>query len=102
MLWESKARVLIDFSVGAGMMVKSALKQGIKVLGICHNEAHITAVKRIVREYIVESVKSGEHGFAPPDKDEKLAALKPARLVAYEKQDDIAFWGVSFRLKTQN
>ena len=85
--------MLIDFSVGAGMMIKSALKQGIKVLGICHNEAHITAVKRIVREYIVESVKSGENGFAPPDKDMKLAALKPARLVAYEKQDDVAIWG---------
>lgn len=90
MLWEAKARVLIDFSVGAGMMVKSALTQGIKVLGVCHNNAHCKTVRRIIREFIVESIKTGQHNFAPADKEARLQALKPARLVVYEQQDRVA------------
>ena len=86
-LWEFSARVLVDFTPGAGQMMKAALMLSVKVFGICHNAAHVQVLRNILRSYIMSDIKGNQPSkFAPADKDELLKAAKPARLTLYETQ----------------
>ena len=86
-LWEFSARVLVDFTPGAGQMMKAALMLSVKVFGICHNAAHVQVLRNILRSYIMSDIKGNQPSkFAPADKDELLKAAKPARLTWYETQ----------------
>lgn len=84
-LWETSARVLIDFTPGAGMMAKTALMMGIKTVAVCHNAAHVKTLQGILKNYIRANMGSNAH-LAVPDKADRLNAAKPARLGVWETQ----------------
>ena len=86
LLWENGARVLVDFSPGAGMLSKTALSLGIKVVCVALNDAHKSCLNRLLHSYIRGNVEADVPGFVPADKASKIDELKPKRLAVYEKQ----------------
>ena len=78
--------MLIDFTPGAGMMIKASLASYLKVIAVAHNKHHADALKSIIVEYVTQQILAGASGFSPAQKDEELAALKPARLKKWETQ----------------
>lgn len=85
-LWETSARVLVDFTPGAGTMIKSALMMSVKCIAVCLNEHHQRILKDILRSYIVNEMQGVSSKHAPADKQERLNSVKPARLLAWEAQ----------------
>ena len=49
LLWESRARVLVDFTPGAGMALKTALTLGVKSLAIGHTPEHVKLLTSLMR-----------------------------------------------------
>ena len=85
-LWENSTRVLVDFTPGAGGMVKAALMMYIKIIVVCHNAAQVRVLRDILRAFVLEDVKQSSSRFAPVDKKERLEACKPDRLKKHETQ----------------
>lgn len=89
-LWETKARVLIDFTPGAGMMAKSAAMLSIKMVLVTHNELHSQALTNILVDFIVADFKAQANyamsKFAPSDVTSRIEGLKPERLVKFLAQ----------------
>ena len=86
LLWENGARVLVDFSPGAGMLSKTALSLGIKVVCVALNDAHKSCLYRLLQTYIRDNVEADVPGFVPADKASRIDEIKPKRLTVYEKQ----------------
>lgn len=85
-LWENSTRVLVDFTPGAGGMVKAALMMAIKIILVCHNAAQVRVLRDILRAFVLEDMKQSSSRFAPVDKKERLEACKPDRLKKHETQ----------------
>ena len=86
LLWEASARALIDFTPGAGMMVKASFMMNIKSIVVCHNDAHVKVLKKLLIDYVAEDVAKEDSRFAPADKAEVLANARPARLALFDSQ----------------
>ena len=56
LIWESRARVLVDFTPGAGMALKTAMSLGVKCLGICHTPEHNKVLTGLLREWIKNKI----------------------------------------------
>ena len=86
MLWENHARVLVDFSPGSGMMARTALAMGVKVVLVCLNDAHMQYLKKSLVSYIRAAIEGNNTAFCPADKQERLDQLQPARLKVWHEQ----------------
>lgn len=84
LLWETNARVLVDFTPGPGSLITAALAMQIKTVAIVHNLAHKKALMTICCNFIRAQIAANNMAFTPQDKNERMEALKPARLRAYE------------------
>ena len=58
-LWESRARVLIDFSPGSGGCIRAAMLMNTKCIAVAHNAAHQTALEVILKDFILGQVREG-------------------------------------------
>ena len=85
-LWESSARVLVDFSPGAGTLAKTAIAMGLKSILVCHNPAHVKVLTRLLCTDVVADIKDSNSKYSPKDLKERIDALKPERLVAWENR----------------
>ena len=65
------------------MLAKIGLLMSVKSLLVCHNEAHIVVLQRILTKYVLENM-STVAALNPPDKEKRLAEIKPARLAQWE------------------
>ncbi|CAK0856763.1 unnamed protein product [Prorocentrum cordatum] len=83
------ARVLINFTPGAGHMIKAAFMLSVKSIVVRHNEAHVKVLSDVLRAHLLDEIqKSGPASsrFLPADKDERLEKCKPERLKLCEMQ----------------
>lgn len=85
LLWESGAKVLVDFTPGAGMMCRAALLMKIKIICVCLNAAHQKVFKNLMLEWLTKQIVAG-NAIAPVEKEKLLAEAKPARLTQWEVQ----------------
>ena len=89
-LWESKARVSINFTPGSGAVEKAALGLGIKCIVICHNDAHVKTLKAILSKFICDDYAQNSDPslsrFATPDLKVDCQSVKVERLTLYESQ----------------
>ena len=85
-LWETAARVLVDFTPGAAMMIKAALASFVKVIAVAHNEAHSKTLMSITKDYVMDQVKNEVPRYAPADKAQRMVNIKPRRLSKWETQ----------------
>ncbi|CAK0892141.1 unnamed protein product [Prorocentrum cordatum] len=88
-LWGAGARVSINFTPGAGHVIKAAIMLSVKSIVVCHNEAHVKVLSDVLRAHLLDEIqKSGPASsrFLPADKDERLEKCKPDRLKLYEMQ----------------
>lgn len=86
-IWESKARVLIDYTPGAGAMAKAALMLNVKAILVAHNEHHKKLLARILTSWVSSDMKSSPSSqFRPQDADKRLEDLLPEGLVMYREQ----------------
>ena len=86
LLWETRARVLVDFTCGAGMAIKAALTLGVKCVGICNNSDHVKLLACLLREWIKQKLEEKNQMICPADLWKDIAAAKDQRLVMYESQ----------------
>ena len=85
-MWENNARVMVDYTCGAGMAARAALLMGVKCVLVAHNAFHASVVRRPMIEFISRCAKAKNRCVSPPDAESRLAAAKPARLVAWLSQ----------------
>ena len=89
-LWESKARVLIDFTPGAAMMGKAALMLNVKSILATHSDHHSKMLKKILVDFVLGDLKSQTHTalskYAPADYQARMGTLKPERLAKWLSQ----------------
>lgn len=86
LIWETSARVIIDYCPGSGMMTKGAMMMGCKSILVAHNPAHVKVLQGILKTYVRSQIDAGNTTFSPADKDQRVKDLKPKKLVAYESQ----------------
>ena len=86
LLWETRARVLVDFTPGAGMAIKAALILGVKCVGICNNSEHAKLLASLLREWIKQKLEEKNNMICPADLWSDIAAAKDQRLARYESQ----------------
>ena len=87
-IWETDARKIIDFSPGAGTLLRAGLMMHCKGIAICHNQAHEKTLRRLLVDYVVAdlSKKRELSKFAPPDMRDRFNKAKPERLIQHESQ----------------
>ena len=86
LLWESNARVLVDFGVGAGMFVRSALLLGLKTIAFCFNQDHLRTVTKLLFDWIRMQLVGKNAGIMPSDYNARLEAVRDQRLVAWREK----------------
>ena len=86
LLWETRARGLVDFTCGAGMAIKAALTLGVKCVGICNNSDHVRLLVCLLREWIKQKLEEKNKMICPADLWNDIDAAKDQRLVRYESQ----------------
>ena len=85
-LWESSARVLVDYGVGGGMAIRCALTMHVKVVGICFNADHIRVVKKNTLDWILKQLQARKSNLAPSDFDARLENARDPREVQWASQ----------------
>ena len=87
-LWETKAKVLVDFTPGAGMMAKASLMMGTKVIMVVHSEQRGKVLQSILLDFVVGDLQCNKTAskYAPQDFQARLDALKPALLSKFMSQ----------------
>ena len=86
LLWESDARVFVDFSGATGLATRSAITLGIKVVAILNNRAHLDIFKQLTLEWLVSLIKAKNIQVTPNNFEQRVQELKGPRLLAYEQQ----------------
>ena len=86
LLWESNARVLVDFTPGAGLALKTALTMGVKCIAIGNNTDHVKLLTTLLREWIRKKIEEQNPRLTPPDLGSQINELKNPRLLKYEQQ----------------
>ena len=87
-MWETHARVVVDFTPGAGMLWRTALMMSAKAIAIVHNDKHMKAIKSILKKYVVDDyvVNGTSTKFATPGMQDAITDKKPKRLIKWEGQ----------------
>jgi hypothetical protein len=90
LVWEASARVVIDFTPGAGGLAKSCLMMSVKTILVCHNASHIKALKAVLRKFIILDFEAQTDitlsKYAHADMQANLDEVKPVRLKMFETQ----------------
>ena len=85
-LWESSARVMVDFGVGGGMALRSALTLHVKVVGVCFNADHLRVVKANTTKWIHKQLDERKGDLCPANFDARLESARDPREVLWASQ----------------
>ena len=85
-MWESSARVVVDFNVGGGMNIRAALTMNTKLVGFCFNDEHLKLTQAHTVSWIADKLKSKKGNLTPADYERRLEAARDPREVAWAAQ----------------
>ena len=86
LIWENKARIVIDFGGGSGLLSRSGVTLGCKVIVILHNRAHMDVHKELTLDWLLDLIKKKNPQILPHDFQQRALALKDPLLIQYEQQ----------------
>ena len=88
LLWEDMGAILVDFSPGAGMMIKIALLMNFKVLTVALNREHVQVLTRIITKFVRENIQAGNQRFLGTEGENRLLNTMPAKLRLYHEKNE--------------
>ena len=85
-MWEASARVVVDFNVGGGMNIRTALSMNTKLVGFCFNEEHLKTIQAHTVSWIADKLKNRKGNLTPADYEQRLETARDPREVAWAAQ----------------
>jgi len=76
LLWESNARVSVDFAAGGGLAIMTAMSMNIKAIAVCLNEPHTKILQKILKKHARAHIEADNNAFVPSDKAARMEKLK--------------------------
>jgi len=86
LLWESNARVSVDFAAGGGLAIMTAMSMNIKAIAVCLNEPHTKILQKILKKHARAHIEADNNAFVPSDKAARMEKLKSPGYLKWEKQ----------------
>ena len=85
-MWESKCKVVVDWTVGTGNQMMTALNDGMLYIGMCNNDQHMKSIRDRMIKQIAEHVTKSDCKFKPENLDSLIAETMPKRLEWYRTE----------------
>ena len=86
LVWECGSNVLLDFSLGAGMMVKTALLKNLKCLFVALTKDHMLLLDQVITTFVRGHMEAGTARFLGVDGEDRLKNTMPAKLLLWGKR----------------
>ena len=88
LMWENRSQVLVSFTPGSGLVIRTAILMGLKVLVVANTPGHMEVLQASVKQFIRAQIAAGDVSLKPETYDSELEGLKPPGLRHWEQQQN--------------